>query len=81
MSISLVAMSQEQEAIPIIAALLADEDDRIRGAAAISLIKMAEVSEDLRRQIEQISFPKAAVISAKGRSLEVPIWLRIKEDS
>ncbi len=41
LTVSIVAMSQEAEAIPIIAALLEDKDDPIRGISAISLFKFS----------------------------------------
>lgn len=81
LTISIVAMSKEADTIPLIAALLEDKDDVIRGIAAISLIKLAEVSEDLRREIEQVTFPKAAVISAEGRGVKLPTWAKVKGDS
>ena len=81
LTVSIVAKSQETEAIFLIAALLEDKDDTIRGASAISLINLAEVSEDLRREIEQIAFPKAAVISAGGRGVNIPTWAKVKGDS
>lgn len=81
LTVSLIAKSQESEAISLIAALLEDKDDKIRGASAISLIKLAEVSEDLRQEIEQITFPKVAVISAEGRGVKLPAWAKVKGDS
>jgi hypothetical protein len=81
LTVSIVAKSQETEAISLIAALLEDKDDKIRDASAISLINLAEVSEDLRREIEQITFPKAAVISAEGRGVKLPTWAKVKGDS
>jgi len=81
LTVSIVAMSQEANSVPIIAALLEDKDDPIRGISAISLFKLAEASEDFRREIEQISFPKAAVISAEGRGVKLPTWAKVKGDS
>ena len=81
LTVSIVAMSQEAEAITIIAALLEDKDDPVRGISAISLFKLAETSEDFRREIQQISFPKAAVISAEGRGVKLPAWAKVKGDS
>ena len=81
LTISIVAMSKESDVIPLIAVLLEDKDDAIRGTSAITLIKLAEVNEDLRRDIEQIAFPKAAVISAEGSGVKLPTWAKVKGDS
>jgi hypothetical protein len=81
LTVSIVAMAQQADAIPIIAALLEDKDDPIRGISAISLFKLAEASEDFLREIEQISFPKAAVISAEGRGVKLPTWAQVRGDS
>jgi hypothetical protein len=35
------------------------------------LINLAEISKDLREEIEQIAFPKAAVISSEGKGVKI----------
>ncbi len=47
----------------------------------VQRFKLAEVSEDFQREIAQISFPKAAVISAEGRGVKLPAWAKVKGDS
>lgn len=81
LTVSITAMSQDVNIVPVVAALLDDKDDQIRGAAAYSLLKLAETNEAIWREIEQISFPRAAVISVEGRGVKLPVWVRVKGDS
>ncbi len=67
--------------IPVIEELLKDKDEVIRGWSAIALFRLAEQSEDLQKKIEEITFPKAAVLGATSRGEKLPAWAKVKEDS
>lgn len=75
-----LSLSQDAGSIPVIAELLTDKDDTIRAWSAIALYRLAQSSYKLKVEIEKIQFPKPAVQSAKGRSVEPPEWLRIADD-
>lgn len=65
--------------IPVVKELLYDKEDVIRGWSAIALYRLAEKSEELKQEIEQITFPKAAVQSASGRGEKLPSWAKEEE--
>jgi HEAT repeat protein len=67
--------------IPVVRELLEDKNEVIRGWSAIALFRLAEQSEDLRKEIEKITFPKAAVQSAAGRGVKLPTWAKMEGDS
>ena len=74
-----LSLAQEPDTIPVIAELLNDKDDTIRAWSAIVLYRIAQSNGDLKAEIEKIKFPKLAVQSAKGRSVEPPEWLQIAD--
>ena len=65
--------------IPVISELLDDKAEGVRAWAAIALFRLAESDVDLQKKIEEITFPKTALQSAKGRSVEAPVWTKVKE--
>lgn len=75
------AKSQDPIVIPVVATLLEDKDEVIRGWSAIALFRLGESSEELRQIIEKITFPKAAVQSANSRDIATPVWAKVKDDS
>jgi hypothetical protein len=72
-----LSLSKDPDPIQVIAELLKDKDDVIRGWSAIALYETAKSSEDLKTKIHSINFPQAAVDSAKGRGVEPPAGLQI----
>jgi len=74
-----LSFAQEPDTIPVIAELLNDKDDTIRAWSAIVLYRIAQSNSNLKAEIEKIKFPKLAVQSAKGRSVEPPEWLQIAD--
>jgi len=70
-----LSLAQDPDAIPFIAELLKDKDEVVRGWAAIALYKLAE-REELRLKVKEITFPQAAIHSAKSRGNEPPEWVR-----
>jgi len=72
---------KDAKVIPVVKELLGDKNEVIRGWAAITLFRLAEQSEDLRKEIEQITFPKAAVQSANARGEKLPAWAKVEGDS
>lgn len=79
--LSTLAESKDPTVIPVIAKLLDDKNDTIRGWSAIALFRLAKSDEDLQKKIAEITFPKAAVQSAKGRGVNLPTWAKVEEDS
>jgi len=79
--LSTFAKSQDPAVIPVVIDLLEDKDEVIRGWSAIALFRLGESSDELRQTIEKITFPKAAVQSANGRSVPTPAWAKVKGDS
>ncbi|MBX6315008.1 MAG: hypothetical protein IRY99_19150 [Isosphaeraceae bacterium] len=75
--LSALAVSKEPDAIPVLAELLADEDDTIRGWAAIALFRLGDADEGLRAEIRKVRFPKAALDSAGARGKQPPAWLGV----
>lgn len=67
--------------IPVVKDLLEDKNEVIRGWSAIALFRLAEQGEGLRKEIEQITFPKAAVQSATSRGVKLPAWAKMEDDS
>jgi hypothetical protein len=72
-----LSFAKDPESIPVIADLLQDTDDVIRGWAAIALYRIAESNEELKATVRQIAFPRAAVHSAQARGEQPPVWLKI----
>ena len=79
--LSTLAESKDPTVIPVIAKLLDDKNDTIRGWSTIALLRLAKADEDLQRKIAEITFPKAAVQSAKGRGVDLPTWAKMSGDS
>jgi hypothetical protein len=75
----ILSSAQQRDTIPVIAELLTDKDDTIRAWSAIALYRLAQSNDNLKMEIEKIQFPKLAVQSAKGRSVEPPEWLQIAD--
>lgn len=69
---------KDKEVIPVTVQLLEDGDEIIRGWAVIVLLRLAKEDEELKKEIETISFPKNAVQGAVGRGYQLPEWLIIK---
>ena len=67
--------SKDPEAIPVIAELLTDKEDVIRGCAAIALYRLGSSSEELRKRAEVIPFPATAIASAEARGNQAPSWV------
>lgn len=80
LTIIIVAKSGDANAVPVMAALLEDRDERISGAALWNLIALAE-ADGLRPQIEQIRFPKSLIDWALRYRMNVPAWLKVKADN
>ena len=76
--VGVLQSSKDPSIVPLIAELLDDEDDVIRGASAISLIRLGNNSDEMMKLIEQKPFPKPAVDSARARGIDLPEWVRIK---
>ncbi|HEX8187205.1 MAG TPA: hypothetical protein VF586_02570 [Pyrinomonadaceae bacterium] len=70
-----LSLAQDPDSIPVIAELLKDKDEVIRGWSAIALYKLAECDE-LRPEVKGILFPQAAIQSAKSRGKEPPEWVQ-----
>lgn len=73
--LSALSYSKDPDVIPGIADLLTDKDDVIRGWVAIALYRLGRASEELRKKIEVIPFPAAAIGSAGGRGEKAPSWV------
>ena len=78
--LSTLAMSKDQTAIPVIAKLLDDPDETIRGWSAIALFRLAESGEELKRVISKITFPENALQSSGGRGVKSPDWVVVREE-
>jgi len=76
--LSTLSVSKDATVIPVIKELLNDKDEVIRGWSAISLIQLAESDENLRKQIEKLTFPTLAIQSAKARGVSIPTWISIE---
>ena len=74
-----LSRAQDPDSIPVIAELLKDRDEVIRGWAAIALYRLGEFKE-LRPKVRKVRFPPAAVQSARARSAEPPSWVRLATD-
>jgi hypothetical protein len=72
-----LSRAKDPDSIPVIAELLKDKGETIRGWAAIALYEIAESGEELRAKIKEIRFPQPAVDSAKARSTKPPAWVQI----
>lgn len=73
-----LALSKDPEVVPTITALLTDNDDVIRGWAAIALFRLGDADEGIRRMVLRIPFPEAALTSAVTRGEQTPHWLELK---
>ena len=72
-----LSLAKDGDSVPVIAELLKDKQDVIRGWSAIALYEIAGFSEQLRVKIEAVKFPQAAVDSVKARGVEPPPWIQI----
>lgn len=72
---------KDAKVITVVKDLLEDKDDVICGWSVIDLLRLAERSEDLQREIEKIVFPQAAIQSAKARGAKLPAWISIGVES
>lgn len=70
-----LAASKEPDAVPVLAELLADSDDTVRGVAAFALFRLGDLDEELRPAIRKVNFPDAAIKSAAAHSARPPTWL------
>ena len=77
--LSTLAISKDPAVIPVIAELLHDKEDRIRRSSVLALIQLADSDENLKSEIEKISFPKSAIKSAYGNSSNVPDWIHTED--
>jgi hypothetical protein len=75
--LSTLSLAKDPVSIPVIAELPKDKDDVIRAWAAIALYEIAKSSEELQTEIRKITFPQAAIDSAKARGVEPPVWVQI----
>jgi hypothetical protein len=75
-----LARAKDPDSISVIAELLKDREDGIRGWAAIALYDIAKSDEGLKAKIQKIEFPESAVVSARGRGNPPPDWVRIAPD-
>lgn len=73
--LSALAVSREPDAVPVLAELLADGDDTVRGWAAIALFGLGTGDEGLRADIRRVRFPEAALASAAARGKRPPAWM------
>jgi HEAT repeat protein len=73
--LSTLGHSRDPAAVAAVAPLLTDRDEVIRGWAAIALLQLAASDAALRRAIEPIRFPAAALAGAVSRGEVVPAWL------
>jgi hypothetical protein len=73
--LSTLSCSKDTESIPVVADLLTDKEDAIRGWAAIALYRLGRSSEDLLKKVSAIQFPKMAVESATARGEQPPSWV------
>jgi hypothetical protein len=71
-----LSLAQDPDSIPVIAGLLKDKDEVIRGWSAIALYKIGGC-EELRAKVREVKFPQAAVQSAKSRGEEPPGWVQV----
>ncbi len=75
--LSALAVSREPDAVPVLAELLADADDAVRGWAAIALFRLGDADDKLRPEIRKARFHKAALASADSRGERPPPWLQL----
>ena len=76
-----LSRAKDPDSIPVIAELLKDKDDVIRGWSAIALYEIAKSDEGLKAKIQEIRFPRPAIDSAKARSTEPPPWVQVAPGS
>lgn len=74
--LDVLSHSKDPEVVVVIADLLTDEDDVIRGWAAIALYRISAASESLQRKVGAIRFPQAAIDSARSRGEPPPVWIQ-----
>lgn len=77
--LSTLAESKDSTVIPVIAKLLDDKEDTIRGWSTIALLNLAKADKRLLKMVAEITFPKAAAQSAKARSVDLPTWVKVKK--
>lgn len=75
-----LALAKDPDSIPVIASLLEDKNDVVRGWATIALFRMGQADDQLRKRIEAIEFPKSAIASARSRANPPPSWVIEKND-
>lgn len=74
-----LSLAKDPASISVIADLLTDKDDTVRGWAAIALYRMGNSDSELQEQIQKIIFPKMAIESAHGRGEKPPRWVKTEE--
>jgi hypothetical protein len=76
--VCLIALShsKDPEAVGVIAELLTDKHDGIRGWAAVALYRLGDDSDTLQKKVTAIQFPKAAIDSAAARGVQPPSWIQ-----
>jgi hypothetical protein len=73
-----MSLAKDPDSISVIAELLKDQNEVIRGWSAIALYEIAKFSDQARGKIQAVKFPKPAVDSAKARGKEPPPWVQIE---
>lgn len=68
---------KDKSVIAAVTELLNDKNEVIRGWSAISLFRMANESDELRKQIQKIAFPSTAVLGATSRGEKLPTWAKV----
>ncbi|MGB7925577.1 MAG: HEAT repeat domain-containing protein [Pyrinomonadaceae bacterium] len=76
-ALTTLALAKDPVSISVIAELLKDKDDGIRGCAALALYEIAQSSEELQTEIRKIKFPQAAIDSGKAMGVKPPVWVQI----
>ena len=79
--IDLLSRAKDEGSIPILASLLEDSVDSVRGGAAAALFRIAKQDKELKKQIEKIEFPKASLSRVRSTGSPQPSWVIVKEDS
>jgi hypothetical protein len=76
--LSVISESKDKTVVPVIIDLLKDGDEVIRAWAAISLFRLGESDEKIKKQLQKIVFPLNAVNGANGRSIKTPNWATLE---
>ena len=76
LSLYLLSVAKEPEAVEVSAALLADPDAKIRKSAAINLYELGDRRPRLRPEIRRLHLPEQALQEAASDGHAPPAWLR-----